>query len=208
MPRCSTFLVQNSANIRRIAVYCSASDGVPQSYNDAAYRLGQIIGEAHIELVYGDGGIGLMRHLADGALSVGGKVIGVIPRFMVERGWNNPRSSETIVTETMHERKATIVQMVDAMVALPGGVGTMEELFECLTWKQLGLHGNPVVILNTNGFYDPVIAALDKMLDEHFLQPVHRNRMFTVVHSPEEVLPAICSAADWGENESAQARTV
>lgn len=197
-----------SANIQRIAVYCSASDGVPQSYNDAAYRLGQIIAEANIELVYGDGGIGLMRHLADGALSVGGKVIGVIPRFMVEQGWNNPRSSETIVTESMHERKNTIVRMVDAMVALPGGVGTMEELFECLTWKQLGLHGNPVVIVNVDGYFDPIIAALDKMVAEHFMQPVHRNAMFTVVSTPEQVLPAIAAAVTWGENMRSQARTV
>lgn len=197
-----------SANIQRIAVYCSASDGVPQSYNDAAYRLGQIIAEANIELVYGDGGIGLMRHLADGALSVGGKVIGVIPRFMVEQGWNNPRSSETIVTESMHERKNTIVRMVDAMVALPGGVGTMEELFECLTWKQLGLHGKPIVIVNVDGYFDHVIAALDKMVAEHFMQPVHRNAMFTVVSTPEQVLPAIAAAVTWGENMRSQARTV
>lgn len=196
-----------SANIQRIAVYCSASDGVPQSYNDAAYRLGQIIAEANIELVYGDGGIGLMRHLADGALSVGGKVIGVIPRFMVEQGWNNPRSTQTIVTDSMHERKSTIVQMVDAMVALPGGVGTMEELFECLTWKQLGLHGKPIVIVNVDGYFDPVIAALDKMVAEHFMQPVHRNAMFTVVSTPEQVLSAIADAVTWGENMRSQART-
>ena len=181
---------------------------MPQSYNDAAYRLGQIIAEANIELVYGDGGIGLRRHLADGALSVGGKVIGVIPRFMVEQGWNNPRSTETIVTETMHERKSTIVQMVDAMVALPGGVGTMEELFECLTWKQLGLHGKPIVIVNVDGYFDHVIAALDKMVAEHFMQPVHRNAMFTVVSTPEQVLPAIAAAVTWGENMRSQARTV
>jgi hypothetical protein len=181
---------------------------VPQSYNDAAYRLGQIIAEANIELVYGDGGIGLMRHLADGALSVGGKVIGVIPRFMVEQGWNNPRSTETIVTDSMHERKSTIVRMVDAMVALPGGVGTMEELFECLTWKQLGLHGKPIVIVNVDGYFDPVIAALDKMVAEHFMQPVHRNAMFTVVSTPEQVLSAIAAAVTWGENMRSQARTV
>ena len=181
---------------------------MPQTYCDAAYRLGQLIGEAGIELVYGDGGIGLMRHLADGALSAGGKVIGVIPRFMVEQGWNNPRSTQTIVTETMHERKATIVQMVDAMVALPGGIGTMEELFECLTWKQLGLHGKPVVILNTAGFYDHVIAALDKMTTERFMQPIHRNQMFSVVNEPAEVLPAIQAAAAWGEHMRSQARTV
>ena len=166
------------------------------------------MGEAGIEIVYGDGGIGLMRHLADGALSVGGKVIGVIPRFMVEQGWDNPRSTQTIVTETMHERKATITAMVDAMVALPGGVGTMEELFECLTWKQLGLHGKPVVIVNTDGYFDPILAALNKMVSERFMQPVHRNEMFAVVREPKEVLPAILDAKAWGEHMRSQARTV
>lgn len=166
------------------------------------------MGEAGIEIVYGDGGIGLMRHLADGALSVGGKVTGVIPRFMVEQGWNNPRSTCTIVTESMHERKATITGMVDAMVALPGGVGTMEELFECLTWKQLGLHGKPVVIVNTDGYFGPILAALDKMVSERFMQPVHRNEMFAVVREPEEVLPAILDAKAWGEHMRSQARTV
>ena len=194
--------------LQRIAVYCSASDGVPEVYNRAAYRLGQILGEAGIDVVYGDGGIGLMRHLSDGALSVGGTVTGVIPRFMVEQGWNNPRSTRTIVTETMHERKATIVEMVDAMVALPGGIGTMEELMECLTWKQLGLHGKPVVILNTNGYFDPVLAALDKMVAEHFMQAIHREQMLCVVSEPEEVLPAIRNAAAWGEHMRSRARTV
>ena len=170
--------------------------------------MGQLLARAGIEVVYGDGGIGLMKHLAEGVLSAGGKVTGVIPRFMVEKGWNNPRSTQTIVTESMHERKAAITAMVDAMVALPGGVGTMDELFECLTWKQLGLHGKPVVIVNTDGYFDPILAALDKMVSEHFMQPLHRDRMFTVVSTPDEVLPAVQAAAQWGENESSQARTV
>lgn len=194
--------------IQRVAVYCSASDGVPQPYNDAAYRLGQLLAEAGIEVVYGDGGIGLMKWLAEGALSAGGKVTGVIPQFMVEQGWNNPRSTQTIVTASMHERKAAITRMVDAMVALPGGVGTMEELFECLTWKQLGLHGKPIVIVNTDGFFNPILAALDKMASERFMQPVHRNEMFTVVSEPEQVLSAIAAARTWGENMRDQARTV
>ena len=194
--------------LQRIAVYCSASDGVPEVYNTAAYRLGQLLAQEGIEVVYGDGGIGLMKHLAEGVLAEGGRITGVIPRFMVEQGWNNPRSTQTIVTSSMHERKAAITRMVDAMVALPGGIGTMEELFECLTWKQLGLHGKPVVIVNTNGYFDPVIAALDKMVAEHFMQPVHRNRMFTVVNSPEEVLSAVYAAAEWGEHMRQQARTV
>ncbi len=194
--------------LQRIAVYCSASDGVPEVYNAAAYRLGQLLAQAGIEVVYGDGGIGLMKHLAEGVLSASGKVTGVIPRFMVEQGWNNPRSTQTIVTESMHERKATITAMVDAMVALPGGIGTMEELFECLTWKQLGLHGKPVVILNTAGYFAPVLSALDKMVSERFMQPVHRNQMFTVVTTPDEVLPAIQAAQAWGEHMRSQARTI
>ena len=155
--------------------------------------MGYLLGEAGIELIYGDGGIGLMKHISEGVLSV---------------GWNNPRSTQTIVTDTMHERKATITRIADAMVALPGGVGTMEELFECLTWKQLGLHGKPIVILNTDGYFDPVLSMLDKMVSERFMQPVHRNDMFTVVNTPEEVLTAIKSAIAWGENMRSQARTI
>ncbi len=194
--------------LRRIAVYCSASDGVPEVYNHAAYRMGQLLAEAGIEVIYGDGGIGLMKHLAEGVLAEGGRITGVIPRFMVEQGWNNPRSTRTIVTGSMHERKAAITEMVDAMVALPGGVGTMEELFECLTWKQLGLHGKPVVIVNTAGYFNPVLTALDKMVSERFMQPVHRNAMFAVVTEPEEVLPAIRQAAEWNEDKRKLARTV
>ena len=175
--------------IQRVAVYCSASDSVPQAYNAAAFALGRILAEAGIEVVYGDGGIGLMKQLADGALSVGGKVTGVI------------------VTESMHERQAVITRMSDAMVALPGGVGTMAELFECLTWKQLGLHGKPIVLLNTNGYMDPVIAALDKMVAERFMQAIHRNDMFSVVSTPDEVLPAIRRAVAWGEHMRSRART-
>ncbi len=193
--------------IQRVAVYCSASDSVPQAYNAAAFALGRILAEAGIEVVYGDGGIGLMKQLADGALSAGGKVTGVIPRFMVEQGWNNPQSTQTIVTESMHERQAVITRMSDAMVALPGGVGTMAELFECLTWKQLGLHGKPIVLLNTNGYMDPVIAALDKMVAERFMQAIHRNDMFSVVSTPDEVLPAIRRAVAWGEHMRSRART-
>ena len=194
--------------IQRIAVYCSASDAVPQVYNDAAYRLGQILGEAGIELVYGDGGIGLLKHVSDGVLDAGGKAIGVIPRFMVEQGWNNPRSTRTIVTESMHERQAVITDMVDAMVALPGGVGTMAEIFECLTWKQLSLHGKPIVFLNTDGYFTPVLAAIDRMVDERFMQPMHRDAMFSVVSEPDKVLQAIAAAAEWGAEMRSKARTI
>lgn len=163
---------------------------------DAAVRLGELLAEQHIRLVYGDGSIGLMAAVSRGALSRGGEVVGIIPQFMVEQGWNNPASTRTIVTQTMHERKAKICEMADAMVALPGGIGTFEELLECLTWKQLGIHSKPVVILNTDGYYDRLLACLDYMVEEQMMRPIHRE-MFTVVSRPEEVLPALQSMPEW-----------
>lgn len=182
--------------ITSVAIYCSSSNKVRSSYVSAAHQLGKLFAQEGIRLVYGDGGIGLMAAAADGALSMGGEVLGIIPQFMVDAGWNNPRSTRTIITQTMHERKATIFREADAMVALPGGIGTFEELLECLTWKQLGLHTCPVVILNTDGYYDRLLACLDYMVDEQMMRPIHRD-MFMVVNSPEEVLPAILSAPDW-----------
>ena len=182
--------------ISSIAIYCSSSNKVRSSYLSAAECLGRLFAEADIRLVYGDGGIGLMAAAAKGALDAGGEVLGVIPQFMVDQGWNNPRSTRTIVTADMHERKATIVKECDAMVALPGGIGTFEELLECLTWKQLGLHANPVVILNTDGYFDKLLECLDYMVEEQMMRPIHRE-MFTVVSTPEEVLPAIIAAPQW-----------
>lgn len=182
--------------VKTIAVYCASSNKVRASFVAAAERLGELIAADGKRLVYGDGGIGLMAAVARGALKVGGEVVGVIPQFMVDQGWNNPDSTETIVTQTMHERKATICNISDAMVALPGGIGTFEELLECLTWKQLGLHHNPVVILNTDGYYDKLLACIDLMVDEQMMRPIHKE-MFVVVSEPEEVLPAIMNAPDW-----------
>jgi uncharacterized protein (TIGR00730 family) len=183
-------------DIHSIAVYCASSNKVRSSFVEAAERLGAIFAAKGIRLVYGDGGIGLMAAVAKGTLDAGGEVTGVIPRFMVEQGWNNPRSTETIVTETMHERKATICEISDAMVALPGGIGTFEELLECLTWKQLGLHNNPIVILNTDGYYDRLLSCIDLMIEEQMMRPIHKE-MYKVVATPEEVLPAIISGPEW-----------
>jgi uncharacterized protein (TIGR00730 family) len=137
-----------------------------------------------------------MAAVARGVLKEGGEVVGVIPQFMVDQGWNNPDSTATIVTTTMHERKATICELADAMVALPGGIGTFEELLECLTWKQLGLHHNPVVILNTDGYYDALLACIDLMVEEQMMRPIHKD-MFVVVREPEEVIPALLNAPEW-----------
>lgn len=184
------------SNVKSIAVYCASSNKVRASFVAAAERLGELMAEAGMRLVYGDGGIGLMAAVARGALKAGGEVVGVIPQFMVDQGWNNPESTQTIVTQTMHERKATICEISDAMVALPGGIGTFEELLECLTWKQLGLHHNPVVILNTDGYYNNLLACIDQMVEEQMMRPIHKN-MYVVVNDPEEVLPAIMNAPAW-----------
>ena len=186
-------------NIQSIAVYCASSNKLRPSFVEAAERLGRLIAAEGMRLVYGDGGIGLMAAVARGALNNGGEVIGVIPQFMVDQGWNNLSSTQTIVTQTMHERKATICDISDAMVALPGGIGTFEELLECLTWKQLGLHHNPVVILNTDGYYDRLLACLDLMVEEQMMRPIHKE-MFVVVNQPEEVIPAILNAKEWDPN--------
>ena len=182
--------------MKSIAVYCASSNKVRPSFVAAAERLGGLIASAGLRLVYGDGGIGLMAAVARGALQAGGDVLGVIPQFMVDQAWNNPDSTATIVTETMHERKATICEVSDAMVALPGGIGTFEELLECLTWKQLGLHHKPIVILNTDGYYDRLLACIDLRVEEKMMRPIHKE-MFVVVNEPEDVLPAIQNAPDW-----------
>lgn len=183
-------------SIKSIAVYCASSNKVRSSFITAAETLGVSIAEAGARLVYGDGGIGLMAAVARGALSVGGEVVGVIPQFMVDQGWNNPQSTHTIITENMHQRKAKIFELADAMVALPGGVGTFEELLECLTWKQLGLHHCPIVILNTDGYYDKLLECIDLMVDEQMMRPIHKE-MFVVVEKPEDVIPAILNAPEW-----------
>ena len=183
-------------SIKSIAVYCASSNKVRSSFVTAAETFGVSIAEAGARLVYGDGGIGLMAAVARGALSVGGEVVGVIPQFMVDQGWNNPQSTHTIITENMHQRKAKIFELADAMVALPGGVGTFEELLECLTWKQLGLHHCPIVILNTDGYYDKLLECIDLMVDEQMMRPIHKE-MFVVVEKPEDVIPAILNAPEW-----------
>ena len=185
--------------IHSIAVYCASSNQSKPVYYSEAYRLGQLAAQESIRVIYGDGVIGLMGELAKGVLSQGGEIVGVIPEFMVAEGWNNPSSTHTIQVKTMHERKAMIESLADGMVALPGGIGTFEELLECLTWKQLGLHTKPVVILNVDGYYDNLLRCLDQMIEENLMRGIHRD-MFTVVTHAEEVIPALRDAKPWDKS--------
>lgn len=143
--------------IQTICIYCASSTQIDPVYFGHARLLGRQLAEAHIRIVNGAGNIGLMGAVSDAALEAGGEVTGVIPRFMVEQGWNHTGLTETIVVNDMHERKRTMARLSDAVIALPGGYGTLEELLEIITWKQLGLYLNPIVILNTNGYYDPLL---------------------------------------------------
>ncbi|NLO71384.1 MAG: TIGR00730 family Rossman fold protein [Porphyromonadaceae bacterium] len=185
--------------IKKVCVYCASSSKVNSQYVETAEKLGKILAENNLELVYGAGSVGLMGVLADSALQNGGKVTGVIPKFMVEMEWQHDGITETILTETMHERKEKMAQLSDAVIALPGGCGTMEELLEMITWKQLGICKHPIVIVNVNGYYDHLLAQFQQAADELFMRPEHLE-MWSVVNSVEEVLHALNNGKTIHEN--------
>jgi uncharacterized protein (TIGR00730 family) len=183
----------------RICVYCASSDHADPVYRDAARELGGLLAEAGHSLVYGGGSRGSMGAVADGALEAGGSVIGILPRFMADLEWGHPGLTELQLVEDMRERKHRLLTDADAVVALPGGTGTMEELFEAVTLKRLGLYLNPIVLLDTRGFYQPLDALMQQMIGERFMNPEHA-RMWQLVPTPAEVLPAILNAEPWDEN--------
>lgn len=182
-----------------ICVYCASSTQIHADYFEAADKLGKIFAKANITLVYGGGATGLMGRVADSLLAAGGKVTGVIPQFMCDEKWEHNGVTELIVTQSMHERKEKMAMMSDAAVALPGGCGTMEELLEVITWKQLGIFTKPIIIVNTNGYYNSLIDMLHQSVEENFMRDIHRE-IWTVVDTPEEVIPAIENAAKWDKS--------
>lgn len=184
------------SKLRKVCVYCASSERSDRIYLDSARRLGEILAENSITVVYGGGAIGSMGHLAEGALSKGGKVIGVIPRFMRELEWDHKGLTELQVVENMRERKHLMLTDSDAAIALPGGSGTLEELMEAISLKRLGIYLNPIVLVNTRGFYDPLLHLLDRCIEERFMDERHAA-MWQVAEGPEQVLPAIHSAPAW-----------
>lgn len=173
--------------MEKIAVYCGSSTGSIQIYRDQAAQLGTYLAEMGIHLVFGGGKVGMMGILADAAMEAGGQVTGVIPGFLHIKEVAHPGLTELITVGSMHERKALIEKMCDAAIALPGGFGTLDELFEMLTWGQLGLHDKPVGILNINGFFDQILAAVDRMVEEGFLKDLNRD-MLLVSEDIEDLL--------------------
>ncbi|WP_418810094.1 TIGR00730 family Rossman fold protein [Paraprevotella xylaniphila] len=182
--------------IQSVCVYSASSTKIADCYFQAARELGELLGHHGIRLVNGAGNLGLMRACADACLEAGGQVTGVIPRFMVEQGWQHPGLTELIETEDMHTRKQTMARLSDGAIALPGGCGTLEELLEIITWKQLGLYLNPIVVLNTNGFYDPLLKMLDRAAEEHFMRPAHLD-IWKVASTPTEAIDLLYSTPVW-----------
>ena len=183
-------------NIQSVCTYCASSTKIAPCYFQAAEELGRLLAQEKIQIINGAGNIGLMAAISDAALQAGGKVTGVIPHFMIEQGWNHTGLTQTIAVENMHERKQTMADLSDAVIALPGGCGTLEELLEIITWKQLGLYLNPIVILNTNHFFDPLLNMLDKAIAENFMRNQH-GKIWLVADEPAEAIQLIRTAPIW-----------
>jgi hypothetical protein len=184
--------------IRRVCVYCASSRQTDPSYAAAAGRLGKALAREGITIIFGGSSIGSMLALADAALAEGGRVVGVVPRFMYDMELAHTGLSELVLVNDLHERKSRMIEEVDAVVALPGGSGTFEELMEAITWKRLGLYLNPIVIVNQNGFYEPMLQQFQRAVDERFMDPRHLD-IWTVVSDVDHVLDAIQTAPDWDE---------
>jgi len=193
--------VNSIPGIKRVTVYASSSNALAQPYYDAARRLGRILGGARMDIVFGGGGVGLMGAMADEAIVAGAKVHGVIPGFLntVEHG--HPSLSSLKVVDDMRARKHHMLVGSDAVVSLPGGSGTFEEVFEVLTLKRLGQFLGPIIFVNTNHYYDRMVEFLQHSVSERFMSQVHLN-MWSLIDEPEEVLDALSAAPKWSADAS------
>jgi uncharacterized protein (TIGR00730 family) len=180
----------------KICVFASSSSLIDVEYSVAAARLGLLLAREKMEVIFGGGGIGLMGKLADSVIEHGGKITGVIPSFMKDEGWDHAHVNEMIITSDMGDRKKTMFSMAEGIVALPGGIGTLEELTEAITLKQLGLFKGPIVIMNTLGFYNSLIEFLDHMVSGSFLRYQHKG-MWEIADTPEEVLEYLTKNKEW-----------
>jgi uncharacterized protein (TIGR00730 family) len=189
----------NGNSIRQVCVYCASSRECEEAYFAAAETLGRELARKGITIIYGGGAGGLMGRLADAALSEGGRIIGILPRFMEELEWGHQKLTELVLVNDMHERKRAMLERADAVVALPGGCGTLEELFEAITWKRLGLYLGPIVLVNVQGFFDPCIELLERCVEKKFMDARHLS-MWKVVENPYQVIEAVCNASPWAKD--------
>ena len=198
-------------SLNRICVFCGSSDSVPPEYLQAAREMGQVIAAQGISLVYGGGGTGMMGAVAGGVLGAGGQAIGVTIKLFNTAGLGRPELSELFVYETLHERKAKMVELSDGFVALPGGLGTLDELVESLTWAQLGLHAKPVGVLNQNGYFNPLLSMLDQARQVGFLYSdqtdllIQEQEPARLLERMKTFRPQVDLAARWLRQASNQA---
>lgn len=178
-----------TAQDKGITVYCGSSAGLDPAFTDAAAAIGRAIADTGLPLVYGGGHMGLMGAASAACRHAGGRTVAVIPDFMVKRHWNDPESTETVVTPDMHRRKELMADRAVGAIALPGGIGTFEELTELITWRQLGLYDGNIVILNTKGYYDPLLQMLDQAVGAGFMPADHR-RLWFVTDDPAKAVEA------------------
>lgn len=171
----------------RLCVFCGSSKGNSASFTAAAQTLGEALAARHIELVFGGSHVGLMGIVADAVLANGGKVTGVLPRFMDDKELAHPKLTKLHIVETMHERKQLMAELADGFVALPGGFGTLEEIFEAITWQQLHLHAHPCGLLNVDGYFDSLIEFLRRTTTDGFVRPGHLDKLI-VAAAPGELL--------------------
>ncbi len=181
---------------RTVCVYCASSRSADPEYRRAAFRLGEVLADQGIAIVYGGGAVGSMGALADGALARGGRVVGILPRFMADLEWGHRGLTELKLVEDMRTRKHLMLTGARAAIALPGGSGTLEELLEALTLKRLGLFLGPIVLVNTRGYFEPLRAMLDAAVRERFMDDRHLA-MWQMVERPEEVPEALAVAPEW-----------
>lgn len=190
-------MMNHSMNyINKVCVYSASSTQIDEAYFSAARTLGTLLAERGISLINGAGKMGLMAAVTDAVMQHGGEAIGVIPRFMVEQGWHHTGMSQLLVVNDMHERKQTMARLSDAVIALPGGCGTLEELLEVITWKQLGLYLNPIILLNTKGYFTPLLEMMQRAVDEHFMRIQHAA-IWRVAQTPEEAVEMLFTTPRW-----------
>jgi uncharacterized protein (TIGR00730 family) len=180
--------------MKSISVFCGAIINGDPMLLKAINDLADVFAEKEITLVFGGGRVGVMGRIADAVLDRGGKAIGVIPQFLMDKEVGHTGLTELIITENMHQRKQKMADISDGVITMPGGFGTMEEFFEVLTWLQLGLHNNPIGILNVGGFYDPILLQMDKMVEQKFLKPI--NRELVISHENPDKLVSLMEQFD------------
>lgn len=182
--------------IKRICIYCASSTKIDDCYFRDARKLGQLMAAKGIAVINGAGKMGLMKASTDGCLEAGGEAIGIIPSFMVKEGWCHQGMTQIIETPNMHIRQQKMAEMSDAAIVLPGGCGTFAEMMELITWKQLGLYLKPIIILNTNGYYNPLIQALQQAIDMNFMRQQH-SAIWQVASTPEDALGLVLETPLW-----------